>query len=275
MNAAALSWPARCLPHVEVAGLFPMLVPGCNRVYRSPNIALHLHHYRGNFWIGRKRFRLEPDDLTLSPARISSRYALPQSGTHLCVHFRPEKGSGRIQLPLHFRPGTLAAAAKERFWRVIDHARQAGGKRGSAADCAASATLQELLLWLNLQSRRGRAVRRPSLVEEALRKVRHNADHALARPVQVADLAAGCGLSADYVARLFARRHGMTLQHYLLLRRMEQARHLLVSSGLGIAEIGRRVGLPDPQYFNKQFRRVAGLSPLAYRRRRTRKPARR
>jgi AraC-like DNA-binding protein len=125
--------------------------------------------------------------------------------------------------------------------------------------------MQELLLWLNLQSRRGRTPRRHSLVEEALRQVRQNADSAVARPVQVAELAAGCGLSADYVARLFARRYGMTLQHYLLLRRMEQARHLLVSSGLGIAEIGRRVGLPDPQYFNKQFRRVAGLSPLAYR----------
>jgi AraC-like DNA-binding protein len=55
---------------------------------------------------------------------------------------------------------------------------------------------------------------------------------------------------------------------------MELARHLLVSSSLGVAEVGRRVGLPDPQYFNKQFRRVAGASPLAYRQQRVR-PARR
>ena len=82
------------------------------------------------------------------------------------------------------------------------------------------------------------------------------------------ELAAGVGLSTDYVARVFARRYGMRLQHYLLLRRIELARHLLVSSDLPVSEIGRQVGLPDPQYFNKQFRRVAGresprLSPPA------------
>jgi two-component system response regulator YesN len=81
----------------------------------------------------------------------------------------------------------------------------------------------------------------------------------------IGDLAKGVGLSADYVARLFARRYGMTVQHYLLLRRVELARHLLISSDLRVSEIGREVGLPDPQYFNKQFRRVVGQSPVAFR----------
>jgi AraC-like DNA-binding protein len=268
MGAFVFPWPARCLPRVEVAGPFPMLVPGCNIVYRGPSIALHLHDYAGDFWLGRRRFRLEPGDITISPHGVPSRYRLPESGTHLCIHFRPVTGADRVGLPLHFRPGAQVAAARERFWRVIDHARQSGG---SAAAGAASAALQELLLWLSLQSRRGPAPRRHSGVEEALRRVRARADASLAQAVQVADLAAGCGLSADYAARLFARRHGMTLTHYLLLRRMELARHLLVSSEFGVAEIGRRVGLPDPQYFNKQFRRVAGVSPLAYRRQRSRR----
>jgi hypothetical protein len=83
--------------------------------------------------------------------------------------------------------------------------------------------------------------------------------------------AAGVGLSADYVARLFARRYGMTLQHYLLLRRVELARHLLVSSGLLVSEIGWQVGMPDPHYFNKQFRRVVGQGPLAFRRQQARR----
>ncbi len=265
MTAPFLAWSSRCLPRVEVAGLFPMLVPGCNVVYRSPTIALHLHEYAGTVWIGRRHFLLEPGDITLSPSRLPSRYQLPESGTHLCIHFHPEKGAEPVRLPLHLRLGVQSAGARERIWRIIDHSRQSGGVRDAAAVGAASAALQELLLWLNLQSRRGRAPRRHSLVEEALRKVREKADAALSRPVQVAELAAQCGLSADYVARLFARRHGMTLQRYLLLRRMELARHLLLSSDFPVSEIGRRVGLPDSHYFNKQFRRVAGVSPLSYR----------
>jgi AraC-like DNA-binding protein len=246
-----------------------MIVPGCNQAYSHPTIALHLHEYAGDIWIGKNRFRLRPGDITLSSAITASRYALPDGGSHLCLHFLPAERAARagcVELPLHFRLGPQTAAARERFWRVIDHARQAGPRAGSVAGCAASASLQELLLWLHLQTRRGALPRYGSLAEEALAKLAAAIDSSLGHPMLVGELAANAGLSAEYVARLFAKRHGMTLQRYLLLRRIELARHLLVSSDLLVSEIGQRVGIPDPQYFNKQFRRIAGQSPLAYRR---------
>jgi len=251
-----------------------MTVPGCNRSYQGPTLALHLHDYRGDLWIGRYRYRLEPGDITLSPQEVAARYALKESGTHLCIHFLPPgriTRESRHRLPFHFRLGPQTVAARERFWRTIDHARHAGGNADSPAGGAASASLQELLLWLQLQNRRGSTPRRSSLVEEALLKLNQSIETSLAKPLLISDLAAGVGLSADYVARLFSQRYGMTLQHYLLLRRVELARHLLISSDLLVSEIGRQVGMPDPQYFNKQFRRVAGLSPLAYRLRQARK----
>ena len=272
---SSLSWPLRFLPVAlpPHAGTFPMIVPGCNKTYSHPTIALHLHDYSGNLWIGGNRYRLQPGDITLSPHRVKSRYELPEGGSHLCIHFFPPARTDRepaLRLPLHFRLGPQTAAARERFWRVIDHTRQAGTKADSPAGCAASASMQELLLWLYMQSRRGDTPRRSSLMEEALEKLGQAIEKSLAKPMLIGELAAGVGLSADYVARLFAARYGMTLQHYLLLRRVELARHLLVSSDLLISEIGRQVGMPDPQYFNKQFRRVAGQSPLAYRHRQAR-----
>jgi AraC-like DNA-binding protein len=254
-----------------------MTVPGCNRTYfNGRTIALHLHDYAGDLRIGRQRFRLQPGDITLSP--MDSQYDLKESGTHLCLHFRSPATTARgpsFHLSLHYRLGPRTAAARERIWRIIDHFRQAGGKPDSAAGCAASASLQELLLWLQMQNRRGVAPRRGSLVEEALAKLERAIETSLATPMLIGELAAGVGLSAEYVARLFARRYGMTLQHYLLLRRVELARHLLVSSDLLVSEIGRKVGMPDPQYFNKQFRRVVGQSPLAYRRQKIRRSRRR
>jgi len=269
-TSPGLLWPLRFLPRIGNAGSFPMAVPDCNRIFRGPTIALHLHDYPGNLWIGKARYGLQPGDITLSPHNVPSRYDLKESGTHLCIHFEPPPSSVRaasLRLPLHFRLGPQTATARERFWRTIDHARQAGGNADSASGCAASASMQELLLWLYGQSRRGTAPRRSSLMEEALEKLGQAVEKSLARPMLIGELAAGVGLSADYVARLFVKRYGMTLQHYLLLRRIELARHLLLSSDLLVSEIGRRVGMPDPQYFNKQFRRVAGESPLAYRRR--------
>jgi AraC-like DNA-binding protein len=262
-------WPARFLPAWQSAGIFPMTVPGCNRSYTHPTIALHLHDYRGDFWIGRERYQLEPGDITFSPSSTISRYGLTRSGKHLCVHFFPAKSGSSaewLRLPLHLRLGSQTAAARERFWHVIDHARLAGTKPKSTAGYAASAAIQELLLWLYLRTRKGVAPRRNSLVEVALKKLRGTLESSLDQPCSIEELTAGAGLSPAYLARLFAQRYGMTLQHYLLQRRIELARHLLTASDLLVSEIGERVGLPDPQYFNKQFRRVAGVSPLAYRR---------
>jgi AraC-like DNA-binding protein len=268
---SSLSWPPKALPtcRAQMAGQFPMTVPGCNRSHRHETIALHLHDYAGDFWIGRTHYKLEPGDITFSPHDIENRYELKETGSHLCVHFFPNSAGPRksgLRLPLHLRLGVRTAAARERFWRVIDYVRQGGADPDSPAGCAASAALQELLLWLYLQSRRGRAPRRESVVEQALVKLRRAVEASLSKPMLIGDLAAGVGLSADYVARLFAKRYGMTLQHYLLMRRIELARHLLLASDLRSSGIGRQVGLPDPQYFNKQFRRVVGQSPTAFRR---------
>jgi len=252
-----------------------MTVPGCNRTYHARTVALHLHDYAGELWIGRHLYHLQPGDLTLSPNNVLSRYALPQSGTHLCTHFAPPSSAQRgpsLRLPLHFRLGSHAAAARERFWRVIDHARLAHGKAAAASEAAASASLQEFLLWLHLHGRRPAAPGKSSLAEEALAKLHRAIEMHLDKPMLISELAAGVGLSSDYVARLFAQRQGMTVQHYVLQRRIELARHLLLSSDLLVSEIGREVGLPDPQYFNKQFRRVAGQSPLAYRLQKERRP---
>jgi len=268
-TASTLAWPSRHLPAVASAGVFPMIVPGCNQSYSHETVALHLHDYAGEMWIGKKRLRLQPGDITLSPGRIKSRYALPESGSHLCIHFSPPKSAPRkasLSLPLHYRLGPETVAVRERIWRITDYVRQSGNDPASPAGCAASASLQELLLYLHLQRRKSLKPRHTGLVEEALARLNRAIEASLSKPMLISELAAGVGLSSEYVARIFAQRYGMTLRHHLLLRRIELARHLLVSSDLLVSEIGRQVGIPDPQYFNKQFRRVTGKSPLVYRR---------
>ena len=244
-----------------------MDVPACNVSYRHTTVALHLHDYTGVMWIGARRIVLEPGDITFSPGgKVATRYALKESGQHLCLHVeRPAAKGPATHLPLHLRLGPAVAEARERIWRVVDHYRLAGRRDDSPAFCAGAAALQELILWLQIKSGQAAGPRRNSLVDDALHKLEQSIEASLTKPMLLGELAAGVGLSTDYIARAFAKRYGMRLQHYLLLRRIELARHLLVSSDLPVSEIGRRVGLPDPQYFNKQFRRIANVSPLAYR----------
>ena len=53
----------------------------------------------------------------------------------------------------------------------------------------------------------------------------------------------------------------MTIQRFHLQRRIERAQMLLVATNMPIHRIGQLVGMPDPQYFNKSFRRCTGMPP--------------
>jgi two-component system response regulator YesN len=84
-------------------------------------------------------------------------------------------------------------------------------------------------------------------------------------PVNIGELAATSGLSRNFFALRFREKFGMTLSRYLLQRRIEMAKYLLLSTNRTIKEIAFECCIPDPHYFNKQFRRICGVSPSLYR----------
>ena len=83
--------------------------------------------------------------------------------------------------------------------------------------------------------------------------------------VRLADLAALVGVSSSYLSKLFREATGGgVLAHHTALK-MARARLLLDTTDLPIAEVGREIGLQDQFYFSRQFRRLHGVSPSAYR----------
>jgi len=57
----------------------------------------------------------------------------------------------------------------------------------------------------------------------------------------------------------------MSPTEYLLSRRIQHAQRLLTQTTKNIAEIGTTIGFYDQSHFTKRFRRVTGMTPLAYR----------
>lgn len=84
-------------------------------------------------------------------------------------------------------------------------------------------------------------------------------------PLSLRDVARAVNLSPGHLTTTVRRRTGRTVGDWITERRMAQARRLLVETVLSVEEVGRAVGLPDPSYFARQFRRVHGLSPRAWR----------
>ncbi len=88
----------------------------------------------------------------------------------------------------------------------------------------------------------------------------------LNQPVTLADLAAESGLSQRSLSRRFKLATGQSPLDYLNTMRLRTARELLQQSNLSIAELAQTVGISDPNYFSRLFRREYGETPGNYRR---------
>lgn len=87
----------------------------------------------------------------------------------------------------------------------------------------------------------------------------------LAEPLTVRDLARRAHLSDRQYSRRFAAATGTTPGRWLAEARIRASLPLLERSTTTVEDVGRRVGMPAPAGFRRQFSRVMGVPPSAYR----------
>ena len=85
-------------------------------------------------------------------------------------------------------------------------------------------------------------------------------------PWRVADLASIAGLSSPQFERLCRRTLGIPPQQLLQRLRIEHAVSLMTRTSMSIGDIAVECGFYDQSSFTRQFRKVLGLTPGAYRR---------
>lgn len=79
------------------------------------------------------------------------------------------------------------------------------------------------------------------------------------------DVAHEVAMTPGHLTTIVRRRTGRTVGEWITERRMAEARALLAETDLPISEVARLVGIPDPGYFSRMFRRVHGTSPRNWR----------
>jgi len=90
------------------------------------------------------------------------------------------------------------------------------------------------------------------------------ANYQTENPVQ--RMAERSGLNPRTFARRFRAATGYQPIDYVQALRVEEAKQMLETTGTGIDEIAAEVGYDDPTSFRRVFKKRAGLTPAAYRR---------
>lgn len=98
-----------------------------------------------------------------------------------------------------------------------------------------------------------------------LRLARLLLDQSYDTPITVEDLSREVALSPYYLIRAFRHAYKQTPHQYLVGVRIARAKELLRNSDLSITEICMAVGFESLGSFSALFRKVAGISPSAYR----------
>jgi len=250
---------------IDRAGQFPLLNPVFDFTYRNPTHALHLYDYHGRIRIGSREYSIHPGDMTcISPGTVYS-FATDTPGKHWCIHYfeNPVQGAKTYPIPNYLRLGVNSLFYLEQvrlISRLCHHHRQ---DEQDPAQLEARFRLKALLLSLHNVSRGQPAGRRTRSTFSWDPLIAWMDDH-LDQPISLPQLAEIANLAPGTLSKKFKDSYKTTLSQYLLHRRIDKAKSLLATTTLTIYEVGSTVGIPDPQYFNKQFRKVTGLSPSRY-----------
>lgn len=104
------------------------------------------------------------------------------------------------------------------------------------------------------------------LAPDLLDRVRDFTERRLTDDIGVADLAGVAGMSPSHFSRVFRRTVGTPPHQYVIARRIERAKRLLLETKLLVTDIGYRCGFGSPTHFSASFRKVTGQSPQSFRR---------
>ncbi|WP_438444162.1 helix-turn-helix domain-containing protein [Gorillibacterium sp. sgz5001074] len=123
--------------------------------------------------------------------------------------------------------------------------------------------LMELIVYLSRQyehQERGAG----SYLRHLANAISYIEDHYL-EPLTLEEIADQSGISVRHLNRVFQSYFQTTPMTYLQRLRMEHASSLLKQTKLPIMDISSICGFNDSNYFTRQFTRIFGLSPKAYR----------
>jgi len=261
------TWNSSAIPEILRANRYFLNDHNFSTTYCGATHALHMYDYDCEMITDGKKFKISRGDITISPSGIKTSYNLTEGGWHYCTHFHPAaitlKKKMAFTVPLYIPADNDYAANERRFLDIIELF--AAAPCSELASFGASNALLQFLICLSLKTTSLLKASATKNIESKLKTIENYICTNLDSTINIRKLASRNKISQNYLAQMFRKKNSMTLQHYILMRRMDKAKFLLSGSNMPVKEIASQVGIPDPQHFNKTFRKAEGLSPTSFR----------
>jgi len=110
------------------------------------------------------------------------------------------------------------------------------------------------------------AERNEGLGGHRLKQVLSFVEDQLAEDLSLEQIAAVAGVSASHMKTLFRLSMGMPVHQYVIQRRVERAKTLLMHDGLSMADIALAAGFAHQSHMARHMRRLLGVPPRAMKR---------
>ncbi len=99
----------------------------------------------------------------------------------------------------------------------------------------------------------------------SLKDIKAYLDENYCEKITLDQLAGKYFINKYYLTRIFKETYGITINHYILTKKISYAKRLLRFSKKSMEEIGEEAGFSDAQYFCRMFKKIEGMTPGEYR----------
>lgn len=94
----------------------------------------------------------------------------------------------------------------------------------------------------------------------------HYVSQNLSAPIRVEDIAKALGKSRPYLCSYFKEVTGVTLTHYIMTEKVNEAKRLLLFTDKSLSDISMYLSFSSQSHFQTTFKRITGKTPLEFRR---------
>jgi len=220
----------------------------------------------GRIGIGQKIHNMEPGRAVLVFPHQMHYYPQVEKNIHW-IFITFETQSGIPSETLRDTVRVLDTVSLSLLEKTLDSYAAAGGKSGSGTAVELAFNLRTLICRMAELDAENAGKR--SNVDTKASKLIGKIDAFILRNLKdrygVNDLARQFKLSKNHLSKVFRSSIGMTLGHYMLVKRIHAAAELLKTTDMQVSEIAGECGFDSSFSFGRAFKRETGMTPRQYR----------